>query len=695
MSKASSILKLTLWLISIIIAVNYGSNNTYRQSIFLQELKEMKSSDSAAIPAEPCPTLHQKKANNDDDEGGTRRSEEHLHELGPQVVDEKETESKNTGNNFDSPNIQEIKSEEIKESQCPSFLQHMMRPLHGYKQATPSFIWSMLQDVIVNATVSYPSNIMKNIEEKEYMLYKDYISTLYQYYTVDKLRRSIANPPHSKQIIELFQKINDVQKHNQEHKDKKVIRIVVLGGSVTAGHEVFLPKWLVDTKREKAVDDIPHKELAWPNRLEQLLNHIFFQGEAIFQVENISSGGQTSEFGALVLQHALYEHPERIPDIIISAYSANEALDPNRNENVFYEYMQNFVNAARNLHPCKDYSPLVILADDFFGDSPYKALQQTGYVYKISTWYQIMAINYSNVVRYKVLPESNDGQEHPLTSARFTTHLGLAFHIGMSWVVGFNLLNQFMEVCNDMEHIPAASMTQNLEEESMQLLFGEKYTLLQQEEPPPKFIGQIGRGRPDNVGTVSSQYIKNKEMNRDQCQTNDLQSAVDYNPKQCEYGWIVHQLPRNLTTKEQLAIEMNNIVTENRGWEADGDPIVNPRTGWYANEANATFTLQLNNIGLDINFVLVYSMKSYGPKFKDSKIRVTTNVTSSREETIKSEEANLFHDVDGFHETRSSIHYPHKIPISDGGAKVGDSLTFKAELIGGNHFKIAGLAFCK
>ena len=82
-------------------------------------------------------------------------------------------------------------------------------------------------------------------------------------------------------------------------------------------------------------------------------------------------------------------------------------------------------------------------------------------------------------------------------------------------------------------------------------------------------------------------------------------------------------------------------------------------------------------------------------KFKDSKLRVTTNVKSSREEAIKSEEANLFHDVDGFHETRSSIHYPHKIPISNGGAKVGDSLTFKAELIGGNHFKIAGLAFCK
>lgn len=692
MSKASSILKLTLWLMSIIIAVNYGSNNTCRQNIFLQEMKDMETRGSATLPAEPCHTLHQNKSS-DDDEGGAVRSREHLHdELDLQFVDEKETESENTGNTFkDSTNIKEMKRYDSKESQCQSFL----KPLHGYKQATPSFIWSMLQDVVVNATVSYPSNIIKDIDEKQYMLYKDYISTLYKYYTVDKLRRSIANPPNSKQIIELFQKINDVQKHNEENEEKKVIRIVVLGGSVTAGHEVFLPKWLVDTKREKAVDDIPHKELAWPNRLEQLLNHIFFHGEPIFQVENISSGGQTSEFGALVLQHALYEHPERIPDIIISAYSANEALDPNRNENVFYEYMQNFVHAARNLQPCKDYSPLVILADDFFGDSPYKALQQTGYVYKISTWYQIMAINYSNVVRYKVLPESHDGQEHPLTSARFTTHLGLAFHIGMSWVVGFNLLNQFVEVCNDMENMPITT-TQNLGEESMKLLFGDKHALLQQEEPPSKFIGQIGRGRPDNVGTVGTQYIKSNEMNRDQCQTEDLQATtVDHNPKQCEYGWIVHQLPHDLTTKEQLAIEMKKVVIENRGWEADGDPIVNPRTGWYANETNATFTLQLNNVGLDINFVLVYSMKSYGPKFKDSKIRVTTNVTTSREDAIKSEETNFFHDVDGFHETRSSIHYPHKIPISDGGAKVGDTLTFKAELIGGNHFKMAGLAFCK
>lgn len=50
--------------------------------------------------------------------------------------------------------------------------------------------------------------------------------------------------------------------------------------------------------------------------------------------------------------------------------------------------------------------------------------------------------------------------------------------------------------------------------------------------------------------------------------------------------------------------------------------------------------------------------------------------------------------IDGYHDIKTSVHFPHKIQIADGGAKAGDSVILNAKLVGGQEFKIAGLAFC-
>ena len=69
---------------------------------------------------------------------------------------------------------------------------------------------------------------------------------------------------------------------------------------------------------------------------------------------------------------------------------------------------------------------------------------------------------------------------------------------------------------------------------------------------------------------------------------------------------------------------MEQVVISNNGWIADGDPITNPRTGWYTYESDSSFTMRIENIAEDTNKVIIYAMKSYGPKFLGSKLSVTT-----------------------------------------------------------------------
>ena len=53
------------------------------------------------------------------------------------------------------------------------------------------------------------------------------------------------------------------------------------------------------------------------------------------------------------------------------------------------------------------------------------------------------------------------------------------------------------------------------------------------------------------------------------------------------------------------------------------------------------------------------------------------------------------YEVNGYHDTRTSIHIPHKFELPDGGAKKGDSIVANFRLVSGSYFKIAGLAFCR
>ena len=86
-------------------------------------------------------------------------------------------------------------------------------------------------------------------------------------------------------------------------------------------------------------------------------------------------------------------------------------------------------------------------------------------------------------------------------------------------------------------------------------------------------------------------------------------------------------------------------------------------------------------------------MKSYGDNFKDTNLEVDVRI-ERKGGSESTEIQTAKYKVNGYHDTKTSIHIPHKFELPDGGAKKGDSIVANFRLVSGSYFKIAGLAFC-
>jgi hypothetical protein len=60
------------------------------------------------------------------------------------------------------------------------------------------------------------------------------------------------------------------------------------------------------------------------------------------------------------------------------------------------------MRAASNLR-CEDGLPMVVSVDDFHGiQNPMEPIEHSAAAHTISSWYQLMAISYPNVIRHGV-----------------------------------------------------------------------------------------------------------------------------------------------------------------------------------------------------------------------------------------------------------------------------------------------------
>jgi hypothetical protein len=249
-----------------------------------------------------------------------------------------------------------------------------------------SHVWQSFRNELLNA--SYATQDTDN--EK----FRPWVTELFDWYTTARMERSLSFPASSASMRHILKIIEDYP------TTKEPLQVLVMGGSVTAGHGCMDNTIGVKDERTPRGNS-PFLSCAWPTRLESLLNSFFFDGEPVVKVTNLAVGGSSSEVGSMILEYGLFPKNFTLPHIVLSAFSANDGKS-SLGKDLIFQYVQDFVRAASNLR-CDGGLPMVVLVDDFHGvNTPMEPMEHSATLHTISSWYQLMAISYPNVIRHAV-----------------------------------------------------------------------------------------------------------------------------------------------------------------------------------------------------------------------------------------------------------------------------------------------------
>jgi hypothetical protein len=542
--------------------------------------------------------------------------------------------------------------------------------------SSSSTAWNRLRADILNASY-FPD------QHRSVTRFRTWVDDLYGFHSAERLRRSRAHPAPVASVRRILQL---AQMRLDDPANNDAVRVLVMGGSVTQGVSCsFNPVGLPTVQRIT-----PQLECAWASRLEHLLNSVLFPSippvddshnstrpRQVFEVRNLAVGGTNSETAAMLLEYQLMDQfDEKLPHVVIASFSANDVQDPDPVAD-FKVHQPNLVRSAQRLRPCDDELPLIILADDLYGTERLgtRAIEQTGRLYQVASWFNVMAVVYPNVAGHAAVANYQKGTYYdPMFGTQSSEiHLGMGFHIAMAWTLLFNIVDAFYETCVDES--PNATET----------TFA---------EPPTKFKY---RGRLAPADAVRADWEANLEEKRRECGSDDPlptpQPLSPYSTHVCTYAWMaIHQ--ESISEPSRVTAAMQFALMENRGWNASGEPFGNPRTGWYAETPEARFSLQISNITMTTGSIIILSMKSSGPAWVNSKLRVRIRVVRPNSRN-KTDDSGNDYTVYGHHSARTSVHFPHKFAIPGGPADIGDTVRVECTLISGEMFKIAGMAFCR
>lgn len=546
----------------------------------------------------------------------------------------------------------------------------------AFSTSAPTF-WKQFESKIKEAAVEnatwFPENQNNSSE------FHAWIDELFQdHYQSYQVRRSAIHPPGLEVTLKVLEIISKRVNYIRDNTLSAAppLHILVTGGSLTSGMAcgcnhlgLQSPGWMRQ-----------YTECAWPARLEHLFNRVLFDGEEVVKVSNLAVGGANSEIGKTLLEYQLFPDAFQQPDIVIWSHAANDAQEKDKAK-AYFESIPGFVNAAHNLRICDDHLPMVVINEEFFGQQN----DISGAIYKASNWFGLMGISQRNVISHKIFANfDNDDYVNSIIGLK-GVHPGMGAHIGASWTVFYNFISAFTEVC---DYTKGTS--------SMALINSSDVT-----------AKSIGSYRENDYGDISSEWKQHQDDIREICMVlaqealvssssnSSATATTNFSQQQespCTYAFMVNAMT-SVKSPRDLKKKMSEIMTSNTGWKAEGHIYRRPRTGFYAKKENAHFSLKIDSSMLT-KYMAIMSMKSYGDNFKDTILEVDVRIErKGGSESIETQTAK--YEVNGYHDTNTSIHIPHKFELPDGGAKKGDSIVANFRLVNGSYFKIAGLAFCR
>jgi len=476
------------------------------------------------------------------------------------------------------------------------------------------------------------------------------------------------------------------------------IKMVILGGSVLVGRNCR--KLMKDLGIQGML--LPNRACTWAYRLQIFLDQLLGI-PGVFDITKLSMGGTNTAVGAHIFEYDLLPESARHPDIVLNAYSTNdmhiltilEAETGNQTlRDRVFEITQEFVRVVMQQVPCQTHQPLLLHIDDYLGNEQREIWATTELSQGVSVlahYYGFATMSYANVVRQWVYGDTRESWFSPegwyLKGKKMEReiHPGMGMHISTTWIVAYNLLNLVTTYCSLepwLQSLPQDSMdySKSLMADTVPLN-GYKSDVLGKPRVPPKSLPPLLTPKL-SLETISDDWQSLDEREQAEMEKTDCSKR---GATRCIFSWVsgMSQQHDNKTWVEEY---FGAKQVENKGWKLVDD---GGKLGYSPSAVGDQVTLEFQ-LSQDIRTVTFFTLKSYGPKWKNSKLRVTIEGRSGDGKEWKELTSD---ELGGIHNKETSEVYTKAVELPTE-AKEGSSLRVRYRLESGETFKIMGLAVC-
>jgi hypothetical protein len=337
--------------------------------------------------------------------------------------------------------------------------------------------------------------------------------------------------------------------------------------------------------------------------------------------------------------------------------------------------------------------------DDYLGNEQREIASTMEFSQTVNTlaqYYGIATMSYANVVRQTVYGDTRESWFSPegwwpTTDTEVMEreiHPGMGMHISVVYVVAYNILNLATTYCSmESFHAESANLEYNDSALALRIPLKNWHTDVPGKPHPPP------RGLPPPLTPELRLDNVTQEWKALSAREDELLQAVDchaasYSHNKCIFSWVsgLSLQQNNKTWIEELFGVHQTGPTEWFLEDAGG------KLGLVPSKVGDSTVLEFSNLKQPIGSITFFTMKSYGPKWEDSRLRVET---SGRMRTQSSPWEDLAAErfFEGIHSKNTSEMYTEKIALPDP-IPVGGSLRLRYTLVSGATFKIMGLAVC-
>ena len=387
--------------------------------------------------------------------------------------------------------------------------------------------------------------------------------------------------------------------------------------------------------------------------------------------------------------------------------------------------------------------PILFHIDDYLGNEQRTIwetteLSQGGQV--LANYYGFITISYSDVIRDFVFGDTYESwfsanwwglpSKHPKFDREI--HPGMGMHISSTWVIVYNMLNLVTTYCSlpvpqsinitqyydnendidttdysmglpplkDLDNVnqafgkPKPRPTKSLPPILTQDLLIEDVTRLWRKDQHQQTHRRFGDGGGPDSLAIDVDGTRCKDID-DYDDEDDLKHTI-----KCPFSWI-SGLSLQQNNKTWIDEYFRTRASTWQGWILSDD---GGKIGFIPTEGSSSnkkqIVLDFNHVTQPIQSVTFFTMKSYGTKWQNSRIKVQTyiqhsdaNAAKKSSSTDSSWEPMNVREMVGFHDKNTSEMYTEAIELTEP-IERGGSLRLDAQLIDGTTFKLMGLAVC-